>query len=574
MRLLSIAVVALAGLLAASSALTAQRISGRVLEAGSSAPVPGAVVSLVDSAGRTVARTVSQGDGRYSLPADEHAAAVGAMRIGYRPARTALRSAAADTNMLIDFSLDRVPAILETVAVHDQTLCPAVASGPAAFALWEQARSALDAEVVSRDVNPATVRTVSYVQRMDGRGTHVQEQVTGDSTFVASRALVSARTAREFADRGYRDIAPDSVLMTYYAPDAQVLLDSTFLHDHCLSVRESLDHPDDIGIAFDPARNVGSRVDVAGVLWLNRARPALHTLEFRYTNLTPAEIRAKAGGELSFTEMPNGITMISHWRLHTPIRNIRTTRVGRETVVVPVDGIEAIVGYNDIGGDLANAKWGDGSEWSGNLPVVRGHVVDAGTDVPLAGAMVRFRGTRMITESDSLGAFALPSTVPGRYVVEATDGLLASLGLSSTGSAAEIAVDRAPVNDVRVVLPARDRAVETWCAKAVRPKPESASDTQLLVGRVQFANGTPAPDAMVVAEWTRHSDANDVDIGFRAQSNPQGTFAMCGMPSGSTITLIATRGRSVSETITVRIAPPQRAAGVTLVLPNADPTPP
>ena len=53
---------------------------------------------------------------------------------------------------------------------------------------------------------------------------------------------------------------------------------------------------DQVGIAFEPARRRPGIVDVEGMLWLDRARPALRLLEFRYTNLDPLSMSTEPTG--------------------------------------------------------------------------------------------------------------------------------------------------------------------------------------------------------------------------------------------------------------------------------------
>ncbi|HEY4217625.1 MAG TPA: carboxypeptidase-like regulatory domain-containing protein [Gemmatimonadaceae bacterium] len=568
MRTLVYAAV-VAALVCSTQALSAQQVSGHIHESSSAQPVPGAVVNLLDAAGKTITRTVSNAAGAYHLAGNGQGRSLSVIRIGFRPATQPLAATPDNGAQVVDVAMTMLPMVLEAVAVHDQARCPVTADGPAAFALWDQARNALLAEIVSREVNPATVRFVTYARRLDPSNTMVQKQAVDDSEFVASRAFVSARTAREFADRGYRD-APDSIRRTYYAPDGDVLLDSAFLRAHCISLRDhDGDHKDQIGIAFKPVAGQDSLVDIAGVLWLAQGTPALRTLDFQFTNLTPQEMRARAGGTVTFSEMPNGISMISSWKLHTPVLLRQTTRIGQETITIPTEGPGAIAGYNDIGSELTNASWADGTTWRDSLPTVSGRVVATGSERPMAYARVRFRDTHITAEADSMGEFVLPSIVSGHYSIEANDGLLAQLGMMLTGSAdVVVAENKAPVSGVKIVLPSRAREVSAWCSKAVLPSGTPPSDDKLIVGTVFGPTGKPVEGATVLAEWNRKGSAPDQKTDFRGVTNAQGTFAMCGMPPGTPIDFLAARGATIGNPVTIKVDSLSLAAPVRLVLPD------
>jgi hypothetical protein len=554
-------------LLCLGTPLAAQRVSGHVHEALSNAAVPGAIVTLFDASGKTVTRTVTNAAGAYRLVGNGQGRSLTVLRIGFKPVTQPLAGTPTDTALVDDIAMSMLPAVLEAVAVHDQTRCPAVATGPAAFALWDQARTALLAEIVSREVNPATVRLVGYAKRLDTRGL-VQQQSIDETDLVASRSFVSARSAREFEQHGYRD-TPDSVHRTYYAPDADVLLDSAFLRGHCLSMHDAdAAHANEDGIAFAPVSGQDSLVDVSGVLWLAHGKPALRTLDFEFTNLTREEMRAHAGGTLTFTEMPNGISMISSWNLHTPVVRRETAKIGEETVDVAVESLAAIAGYNEIGSALASATWADGTAWHANLPTIGGRVVVTGSQSPLGYSLIRVRGTHIDTEADSLGRFVMPSVVPGHYTLEATDGLLAQLGFTASGSA-DVDVGTSPVDGITIILPSRERPVTSWCSKAIRPTSAGPRDDKLIVGKVLFANGTPVDSASVVAEWSRPGGGDEDKVDFHAITNAQGTFAMCGMPQGTPISFLATHGAVVGTPTVISVGGQHFAAPVRLVLPGS-----
>jgi hypothetical protein len=68
-RISTLAAALLVWLALSPSQGSAQRVSGRVTDETAGRPLPEATVTLVDSAGRTAARAVTDGDGAWSLRA-------------------------------------------------------------------------------------------------------------------------------------------------------------------------------------------------------------------------------------------------------------------------------------------------------------------------------------------------------------------------------------------------------------------------------------------------------------------------------------------------------------------------
>src|SRR5436309_760796 len=74
-----------------------QRLGGSVRESGTAAPIAGAVVSLLDTAGHATARTITDASGRYAVALSPDARTLRVVRIGFRPVTVPLaKSAASD----------------------------------------------------------------------------------------------------------------------------------------------------------------------------------------------------------------------------------------------------------------------------------------------------------------------------------------------------------------------------------------------------------------------------------------------------------------------------------------------
>ena len=122
--------------------LAAQQVRGTVRDSAGGAPLPGAVVSIVDSAGATTARTIADGSGRFTLARAPRAAALHVIRIGYQPRDVAIPPVSRDGgDVTLSFAMRRLPAMLDAVRVTDRELCPGSSDRGGAFQLWQEARA-------------------------------------------------------------------------------------------------------------------------------------------------------------------------------------------------------------------------------------------------------------------------------------------------------------------------------------------------------------------------------------------------------------------------------------------------
>ncbi|MEO7087021.1 MAG: carboxypeptidase-like regulatory domain-containing protein [Gemmatimonadaceae bacterium] len=543
---------AFVALIALPALAAAQIVQGRIIESTAGTPVAGAVISLVDSAGASLARTVSGADGRYRLNAAGATWAVRAIHIGFRPLAQSIRRPVSGATTTVDLSLARLPALLESVNVLDQPRCPAAGDGAATFALWEQARAALLATVVAREANPATVRMVSYDRLLSSTDGRIQRQTVSESTFVASQPVVSRRNANEYETLGYRDTTAERGTDRFYAPDADVLLDPAFARGHCLSLHPSdAAHAGEIGLQFSPVAGADSIVDVAGVIWIGEALRSLRSVEFRFASGRRVALGpdSTSGGGLWYHEMPNGLVLPTRWDLHVRLAVRQGLRL-RNGVLVARTAED--VGVHDAGGELAEARWSDGVQWESDLPRVHGHVIAGKSEAPVANALVSMRGTPLRTTSDSSGAFSFPSVVPGPYALEAVDLSLSEFSLTLFSSE-EILVDRARPDTATLVLPSRAHLVDSICAESRNANVGVPMGSSLLVGHVSLASGEPAVNASGRARWSRSSNAEDV-IRLGGRSDSTGTFEICGMPGDVPVSLSATNDSlmSGSRTVTMR----------------------
>lgn len=153
----------------------AQRITGVVRDSATSGFIPGAVVTLTDGSGKSLARTLSDANGRYTLGAQPQGIALRVIRIGFRPNSLRVGNAM-ESPLTIDVPLSRIPALLAPMDVVSKAICSDAPDRRSAAALWEQARAGLLASVVAREARPARATIYGYDRVMDPRTRRISTQ--------------------------------------------------------------------------------------------------------------------------------------------------------------------------------------------------------------------------------------------------------------------------------------------------------------------------------------------------------------------------------------------------------------
>lgn len=524
-------------LVAVAPLATAQRVSGTVR---SSAPavVTGAVVTILDSAGRIVSRTLSDGTGRYSLPLASSAARLRAVKIGFRPLAVELKPG----NAVVDLMMERAPVILGTMRITSDADCQGSGNASLVRDMLEQARAALLAAIVAREANPARVRLLEYQRHLDVRSRVVTEQRILTSSGVSKRPVFAARSGAQLAATGY--LAHDRGDNIYFAPDADVLFDDSFDAAHCFGlVRGARDRAGQIGLTFRPRTIKRDFVDVEGTLWLGSQATELLQLDYRYTNVDAEASRVGAGGTMHFRTMPNGAVLIDSWSILVPVMTElrRIGGAGSASQNVVNDLVET-------GGYVLDASWPDSTRWSEPLGGVRGVVRAADSSTPVDGVAVFAPGTSATTSSTGAYLLQLP---PGRYRLGLIDSAFAGYAEPRQQSR-ELVIGRTDTVSADFRMPSRESVLADLC-KGNRPPGSS-----ILLGKIQ-ASGEPLPANLAVrSSWlTSRAGASDaMDLNQLRQSNrvtetgDGGRFYVCGVPAHSSwITLTLEVGRTpVSDT--------------------------
>ncbi len=544
-------------MLVPTSGVLAQRVHGVVRDTLSGDPVAGAVVSVLQATGRSLGRDLTNSVGQYSLAIPEGAARIRVVRIGFRPREVALPAASGDVQL--DVALQPLPSLLQPVTVREAEECPRREDHDRALGLWEQARAALLASITARKARPGSMQMLEYHRLYTADRSVLIWQQERSLSARTSRPFLPIRAAADFAAHGY--LVRGSGVRDLGAPDADVLLDDSFAATHCFSIAGSDSaHRGQIGLAFEPAPGRDRLVDVRGVLWIERAHPALRTLEFRYTGLSPVEIRAGSGGRISFATVPNGVVFVSAWS----ITSVRST-----APFLRLDRFESRrgdLGREIAGGTVTDARWPDGAHWDSPVAGVRGRVI-AVHGAKTSGVRVWLAGTGDTLTADSTGRFRFEGLLAGPYAIEAAGPVLAAAGVAQNTPSDSALATVEDSTSVLVHLDTAMAAVRALCHAARGPAPST-----LLLVRVVDADGWNIPRDTVRAKWkTPSSKVLGITISheghFEGITDDDGRVAVCNPLRGEPVSVTVGPEAAPQVSTTVTIPTKNPIAVTTLQLP-------
>jgi hypothetical protein len=537
-RLVTLCVVAVL----APSTLSAQ-LRGVILDAPTRAGLGGAVVTLLDPAGATTARALSDAAGRFSIARDPRSTKLRVMRIGYRPYEAALPA----TGAPLELVMERIPPMLSTVRVSDRELCPGSEDRGSAFLLWDQARAGLLATVVARELKPAMAKSVVYDSHMRPNDEVIRAQTKHIAQGRTSRPFVAAHTPSYFASHGY--ILDDPTTRIYNAPDADVLLDESFATTHCFHVQAAdAAHRGQIGLAFSPAPGRDTLVEVTGVIWIDAAVPQLRSLDFLYTALEQPAMSAKAGGYIQFRTMPNGVAFVERWHLRLPSLQVApmTTAASR----VPRDPFQRVTRQErtdvrvheivEAGGMVIEATWDDGTLFRDSLAIIAGTVTQRQTKAPVANAIVTLVGTQDTVLTSPAGRFELIA-IPGKYELSVSDTslhhyvqsrLVSQLVEATRAHATRADLELAPIKDV---LGNVCRDISVYDREVV------------LLGHVFAPDRARLPNAVVTTTWRTEYLAGGAiatrEVRRDSDVDSDGRFVVCSVPLNRAVRMRLSMGK-------------------------------
>jgi len=553
--------------------LGAQTVRGTVSAGG--VRVPGAIVLLVDSAGRAVARVATRERGEYVAAAPAAGAyTLRVLRIGFAPTAVGPLALRAGVTTTRDLSLTSVPVRLAEVRVSDRATCRVQSdTSAAAFRVWDEARKALLGESLTRR-EPLVMRVTTSERALDVDGARVLH----DSS--ATRVLSSVRpfatlSPDSLAAAGYVVPTADGGWM-FWGPDADVLLSDAFAASHCFRAEapsaDSARLARWVGVAFTPARTRPDVADVEGVLWLDRATAELREFAYRYVNLpdgAPNAERARAGGRVEFLRLPNGGWIVQRWVIRLPVVTLDAPNASGAGVVPGVRRERptgALTGVRLFGGEVGEVRRGDAVLWERGSVAWRARVVEAGRGAPVPDAIVELDSLSAVTAAD--GVATLLRVPPGAHELRVRTPALTLLGAAPAPRTVRVSDE--PEEPVVVDVPSERAALERACGAHAADWGEALVRGGVAGADSSGASGASGPlstlgvEATWQAAYVRLGGGPPVVVAERREApvDARGEFALCGVPRDVDVTVRARRGGAAGQSVVVRV--PARSVGQTV----------
>jgi len=502
----------------APSGVSAQQVRGIVSDSMSRRPIPGAVLILLDPTGATLGRNITNERGEFVLAGAAQARRLRVQRIGFRP-REVMIPPAVNGVAEINVAMIAIPTFLEPVRVT-ASQCARRSDQGSALALLEQARAGLLTTVVAREAKPAAMVLFMFTRLLEGTTDKIDSQtVRVDSAYRSAVSFSAAHNAAEFVRRGFMQAEADG--FTFFAPDADVLLDDQFSNGYCFRVMEpNRARPNQVGLGFVAADKRRQRVDIDGALWIDTVARALRDIEFRYVGLDPGIERFEPGGRIAFREMSNGTVLVDRWSLR--LIGAKNDTINDTRSRTQVANIVTSFYASESGGELGHAVWRDGTAWHAPLGVVDIRAVRRNRS-PARGVELGAPGTPYRTSTDSTGRAVLRDLVPGPYSIVALHPMLDTLGLTiPTGFRFTSQRDSSALI---ATVPGLKEFVLDRCQAERTPRSLSL-DSTMVIGRMM--NGDDKPVAGVIWRATLISNpSNPVVLREGGRTSSDGVIAIC-----------------------------------------------
>ncbi len=548
---LACTVAFLAGL-SIPSAVSAQVVQGRLLDASDGTSLGTAMITLVDRDDREVGRVLTRSNsGLFQLNAPAPGEyRLRAERIGYATSHSDFFSLAVGDTLALDIRA-RVEAIslrgIEAVADRQCRVRPG--EGLAVSRVWEEARKALEAAAWTQERGLYRYYVLRIKRRLDRSERRVEsedrtyEQGFGEAPYVSL-------PADSLLTVGFARYSPDESV--FWAPDAEVLLSDDFLDTHCFQIRQGGDAiAGVVGLGFEPVPD-RPVTEISGTIWLDQSTSQLRWLEFQYENLDAPRslVEAAPGGRGDFHALPNGTWIVSSWSL----RMFRA-RVDVDTAADPAAA--TLDGITIEHGNVLQVQGDEGVVFEGDPGGrIAGTVFDS-SGVGLPGAHVFIEGSGAEVVTDAEGRFELAHLGPRTYTLHFTHPHLQQFGYRSEPT--EVRVEEGAVAPTRVDFeaPALAQVIHEICRGVEQPTAPLFSGTTLvwrnaiLTGRVTSEAGKPV-DGTSVRVYTTTSEFEDVVASIDALSfttewrtlamaptNSSGFYGVCWLPVDESLMVVA-----------------------------------
>ena len=402
--------------------LSAQAISGILVESETGAPVEGASVMLLSRDGERLDWRLTTAAGRFDFRTPEPGTyLLRADRIGH--ARVLSDPIPIDRGVTVVYRLETPleAIVLAGIEVESSRRCEVrPGQGMSTATVWEEARKALEA--TSRTSGLAVYRYMirRHERELDARGRRVRNE---QSRILRGQVMTSpfrSLDVENLLENGF--VRPDGEGSIYYGPDADVLLSDAFLDTHCMSLAEGEDEAEGLlGLSFEPTEDRGV-TDIRGILWLDPANAELQWLDFGYEFLDVPNSE-RLGGRIRFHGLPNGTWIVREWYIRMPLLQAYFGR-GRGR------GRPRLVGLKEEGGFVLRVDNLNGDPvLDSGAGIIEGIVLDSESSEPVKEVVVSLDdSTRVTTDED--GRFRFMALVGGYYGLRVFNPRLDSLGVS------------------------------------------------------------------------------------------------------------------------------------------------
>lgn len=465
--------------------LAAQSVRGTVTDSASRQPISGAVITLFDSAGTTLGRSIANERGEYRVASAGVAHSLRIVRIGFLPRQFQLADPAG-VDRTIDIVLVTFKTTLAPVVVRDKSICPRRGDRETAFAFWDQARAGLLSTVVAREASSMQVDRLTFQRALNGEHESIGRFVVGRDIARSATSFEAARTARDFVRDGFK--GDSEVVGLIFGPDADVLLDDAFAHGYCFRLAEPKNsRPSQVGLVFSPADFRRGRVDIEGTLWIDTSARALRDVEYQYLGLDPLSDKFHPGGMISFATGSNGVAFIDRWYLR-----LFSKAIDDEEAIDCGKQCRRFYYATENGAEVAHVLWPDGQHWDAKLGTVsiRAQTISRKAAV---GSVVQLNNTPYLGTADSSGTIVIRDLLPGPYTLKIRDARIAQLGfLLPTPITFEAFRDS--VIQLAVEVPTAGEYVTSLCQQHHQ---WTAGDSTAVFGRVVDLDDRPIADARI-----------------------------------------------------------------------------
>ena len=541
----------------------AQIVTGQVVDSISGTPVGTGFVVLLDEENREVARSLSEGDGLFRLAAPAPGFyRLRSERIGYQAFTSSAFELVEGQTAERNLSVLAQAIVLAAVRVQGEDRCNANPSEAVETGIvWQEIRKALAATVWDGTQELAHYRTYGYRRNWDTNRRELRSEEGTVAEGYAGQPYSSIPLVRLLRE-GFIFENTDGIW--YNLPDAGVLQADSFLAVHCFRVvRDSIERPGQIGLAFEPMSDRGVP-DVRGALWLDEETSELRLMDVGYTQLPQGLEDDRVGGTVEFLMLPSGAWIVHRWQLRTPtIRaftgGIREDRArSRRT---------AIVGFNDTGGEVLEITTPDGASiYPPGLARLSGTVYDSSRAKPLAGATVAIEDTPFWGTSDAVGSFYLTVPHAGHFVATLFHPAMDSIGQPMLRLPIRLSPDETAT--ISFDIPHAHSVARRICSYEA-----AVPETATIVGLVRNGNsGRPADGREVRAFWQILSSEGDhfalQQVERVVSTDSSGTYTLCGVPLGHPVTVSSTGARPANLIF------PRREGGNLLFARDRDPNDP